>query len=629
MEKPRPRAMCMKRRLLLAVCGAPLALAACEEAPSALVDAAAVDAAPVDAAPMYPSPACEGPDEAPLRAADGGHVCTRVGAATDEAPGPWPDAADLPLPRVYVRPGADGDGTMERPYGDLAAALAATPPPATVLLARGTYTLSATLALTRSVTLRGAGAGATVFEAPAGDVAVRVRGAITASLSRLTVRAPAAVAGGFGAVSVEGGATCLLRDVTVEGGGDGVRADGASTLCAEGLSVRDAGQHGVTLRAGSAGFLRGFSVRGSGGVGVLVDRAHLTAERGLVADNARDGVALRGARLGALCGDDGACAAPAPCAGFSWVTSCAAGLGSARMCRSADALTDVAVLRNHATGVRASRATPSADEVAAGARDVVLGWPGPDVRVSRIVVADTRAPTGAPGGDGLYVGAAATVTLDPDTSSDAARGLVSELVGNARTGVLVDGDRSGRDVPDGLRRAGRLDLAGARVASNRGPGVFVQERALATRIAYTEVADNGALGVGATAGGGVSLMICDRFVATRAARIVPEDTAVRPFVAGDGVSLAQGGTGPRLRVMDSEFSQNARFGLVLDGYDATLDDGVHGGNRGAGNAFGLGVYGVTRLDGTTPRSAIQGVMATIPTTAPTVRDSVPEAASAL
>lgn len=47
-----------------------------------------------------------------------------------------------------------------------------------------------------------------------------------------------------------------------------------------------------------------------------------------------------------------------------------------------------------------------------------------------------------------------------------------------------------------MRQAGRLSLSGAQVASNGGPGVFLQERAVADTIAFVDVLDNAALGLG-------------------------------------------------------------------------------------------------------------------------------------
>ncbi|MFO0604796.1 MAG: hypothetical protein U0324_16555 [Polyangiales bacterium] len=577
--------------------------------------------------PRYAAPSCPGELEAPLRRPDGAHVCTRVGAPDPAASGEWPDTAGAAAPVVFVRAGASGGGTRDAPYGDLTAALAASPPPATVAVARGELVLGAALVLTRSVAIVGAGAGATVLRAEAGVGGVRVSSSgasVAVTLAGLTVRGdPAAPA-----VEAEGaGATLTLRGVALEGGADGLRVLRDAVACAADVTARGARQRGVVAAEGAAVFLRGAVVRGNGEAGVIADRSHLHLERSLVAANGRDGVAIRGALRGGACMTDADCAAPPPCAGFELARRCVAdfGAGAARHCTTVDVVTDVAVLGNAVTGLRASRSPPTAAEAAAGRSEAILAWAGPRVLGARVVIAGTRSLAGAPGGDGLYVGPTATVALDPDAASDAERGLLSELVANARAGALVDGDRNAAagPVPPALRQAGRLTLGGARVASNGGPGVYVQERAVADRIAYTEVADNVALGLGVTSGGGVPLMVCNRFVGTRLGVITPEEPTSRPFEVGDGASLAQGaGTGGRTRVVDSEFSDNGRFGLVLDGYDATLDDGANGGNRGAGNAYGLALYGAARVDGTTAPGAIRGLNPTPPAAAPTVRGAV-------
>lgn len=582
---------------------------------------AARDAGPPP--PRYAAPTCPGELEAPLRQPDGAHRCARVGAPAPPAAGDWPDATGAAAPVVYVRAGALGDGSRDAPFGDLRAALGGAP--ATVVVARGTLALDAPLVLTRSVTIRGAGAGATALQG-AGVRVSAAGAAVAVTLAGLTVRVdPAAPQP---AVEAEGaGAVLTLREVALEGGADGLRALAGAAVCASEVSARGARRRGLVATGGAALFLRAVAVRGNGEAGVIVDRSHLHLERSLVAANGRDGVAIRGALRGEACAADADCAGPSPCAGFELTRRCAADFGAAaaRRCRSVDIVTDVAVLGNAVTGLRASRSSPTAAEVAAGTSDAILGWAGPQVLGARVVIAGTRALAGAPGGDGLYVGPTATVALDPDVSSDAERGLASELVANARAGALVDGDRNAADgpVPPALRQAGHVVLGGARVASNGGPGLYVQERAVADRIAYTEVADNVALGLGVTSGGGVPLMVCNRFVGTRVGVITPEEPTARPFSVGDGASLAQGaGTGGRTRIVDSEFSDNGRFGLVFDGYDATLDDGARGGNRGVGNAYGLAVYGAARVDGTTPPGAIRGLNPTAPAAAPTARGAV-------
>lgn len=576
----------------------------------------------------YAAPTCPDALEAPLRQVDGSHRCTRVGPP-DASSAEWPDTADAASPVVFVRAGAQGDGARDAPFGDLHAALNATPAAATIAIARGTITLDAPLALTRTVAIRGAGVGATVIVAATDQVGVRVRSSgamVTVSLAGLTVRAaPSAMRS---AVEVEGaGASLTLRGVALAGGADGLRALDGAAACASELSVRGARLRGLVATDGATLFLRGVVVRDNGDAGVIVDRSHLHLERSLVAANGRDGVAIRGALRGDACATDADCAVASPCAGFEFTRRCAAdfGTGAGRRCRSVDIVTDVAIVGNAVTGLRASRSPPTAAEVAAGMSDAILGRAGPQVVGVRAVIAATRAIVGAPGGDGIYVGPSASVGLDADVSSDAERGLASEVIANARVGVLVDGDRnaSSGPVPPALRQGGRLVLGGARVASNGGPGVYVQERAVADRIAYTEIADNVALGLGVTSGGVAPLMVCNRFVGTRVGVIVAEDPTLRPFELGDGASLSQGvGTGGQTRIVDSEFSDNGRFGLVFDGYDATLDDGARGGNRGVGNAYGLAVYGAARVGGTTPPGAIRGLNPTAPATAPTARGAV-------
>lgn len=574
---------------------------------------ACADATPPAVRMAVATPSCAATSEAPLRAADGSLRCTRVGAQGSTAATPWPDVRDLPTPVVYVRPGLSGDGSIGAPYGDLASALRAGPPPASIALGAGTYDLDGGVELTRPLVVRGVGVDVTTLRG-----AVTARGGVPVTLMRLSLT-------GAGFDVVGSGTRLTLQDVSVQGGAYGARVQSGATLCATGVTVRGATQRGLLALEGAAVFLRDFVVRDGVGVGVLVDRAHLFAERGLVAANGRDGVAIRGARRGAVCLDDGDCAATTPCEGFEYTERCVADLGAtpARRCRSVDLVTDVALLRNTVTGLRTSRSTPTSDEVTAGRRDEVLSYAGPLLLATRVIVGATLALPGTPGGDGVYVGPGATVAFDADTSSDAARGLRSATVGNARTGLLVDGDRTtDATVPDRLRQAGRLVLAGALVASNEGPGLFVQERAVAERVAFSELRDNAALGVGVTSNGASPLMVCNRFIGTRLGTITPEDTSLRPFMVGDGVSLTQGAaTTTRTRLVDNEFNDNRRFGLVLDGYDATLDDGAQGGNRGRNNGFGLAAYGTARLDGTTPRTAILGA-SPAPAVAETVRDRV-------
>lgn len=506
---------------------------------------------------LYAPPGCAA-DEAALRGLDGEARCLRVGAAAGAASGEFPSGEGAAAPVVHVRAGATGgDGSLAAPYGDVPTALASGA--ATVLIARGTYALRAPLALTRSVELRGAGAGdgGTRFEAP-GEGAATVRapggGRVAVTLSGLTIRSSAAAAVDVADASVE----VTLRDVAVGGVGIGLRVDGGATLRGERVSVEGTTRRGVEVAGGASLVLRDARVTRGAGDGVWAERSHVDLARVLVADHVRDGVALLGAAVAAgACADDPPCAAlPAPPA-----PACLAG----RLVRVHE-LADVSVLRNGVTGLRAEG--------------------GAFVRTSRLLVADTRVPAGTTGGDGLYVASGARACLDPDVASDARRGRGSAFVRNARAGVLADG---GSATPAG-RLGTRLDVAGALIVSNRGPGAFVQNGALAERVAFTTASDNVAIGVGSARGGRLALLLCDQMLYTRVGALA---TAGVPVMLGDGLTLADADPGAApTTLMQSELSHNERFGLVA--HQAAVSAA---GVRGEDNGFGVGAYGGARVDG--------------------------------
>ena len=508
----------------------------------------------------------------------------------------WDERDGDLAPVVYVRPGErSGDGSRAAPVGSLAAALAREPRAATVLVGRGTLALTDAIRLRGGVTLRGAGAGVSVIESSAAGAAVRVEGEVT--LEGLTVRA----APGVVAVDVPSeGAVFTARDLTVERGATGLRAGVGATICAERVTVAGTSSRGLSVEGGAA-FVRGAWVRGGDSFGVVSDRGHLTLLDSLVEGHARDGVAVRGSRLGEACARDEDCAAPTGvCPGFVVERVCARGprVDDPGRCLEVAELRDVASLRNGVTAARFERATPTAEEISASMSDEVLARPGPVARVTRAVLAGTTVPLGAVGGDGLYVGPGATLSVDPQVMSDEARGAATEVVGNARAGVLVDGDRTAGPVPSGLRAAGRLEARGLRVASNGGPGLFVQSRAALTALSFSDVIDNSALGLGVTSGASVALIQCTRFVATREGVIVPEDTTTAPFRVGDGLSLADG-VAPT-EVVEGEFSDNARFGVVLSNAELELRGvarGVGNGFRGVGRVGAAPVVGAESIEG--------------------------------
>ncbi|MFO0608130.1 MAG: right-handed parallel beta-helix repeat-containing protein [Polyangiales bacterium] len=505
---------------------------------------------------LFAPPSCA-PNEAALRDERGEPRCLRAGAVTTAAAGEFPSAVGAMAPVVYVRAGAaGGDGSLTRPFGDVAAALDAGA--ATVLLSRGAHALAAPIALTRSIDLRGAGAGdggTRLDAAAAGAITVRAPGGapVTVTLGGLSIRG-----GAVGVDVADTGADVTLRDVAITGASLGLRVDGGASLRGEGVTVESASRRGVEATDGASITLRDARVTGGGGDGVWAERASVDLARVLVADNARDGVVLLGPTPdGGACADDLACAAlPAAPA-----RACLAG----RSVRVHE-LAEVSVLRNGVTGVRAEA--------------------GAFVRAARILVADTRVPAGAVGGDGLYVAGGARVCVDPDVASDARRGRGSAFLRNARAGLLADG---GSPLPAG-RLGTRLDVAGALLGSNRGPGAFVQNGALADRLAFSTASDNAAIGVGATRGGRLALLLCDQMLYTRAGVLA---TAGAPVMLGDGLTLADADLGAEPTVlMQSELSNNSRFGLVA--HQASLRAT---GSRGEGNGFGVGAYGGATVEG--------------------------------
>jgi len=205
-----------------------------------------------------------------------GGICAAVAeaaCATDAFPDPDPAAPPGGVARV--RAGADpaaADGSAERPFATIAAALARVGDEAQVLVARGAYPEALEVTGRARVTGR---CGVTLTGA-AGRPTVLVRGAGAS----LALRRVAITGGASGAVAAAG-AALTLRDVRITGvTGIGVDAEGVgTTVRAEGLVVT-----GTVARRDAAGR----SVDGD----ALVARggARLDAVRVLVEGNQEAGV---------------------------------------------------------------------------------------------------------------------------------------------------------------------------------------------------------------------------------------------------------------------------------------------------------------------------------------------------
>ncbi len=556
--------------------------------------ACACDGAGPEAPPASPLVACPSPDQAPLLRTVDGPTCTRVGADLATASGEWPDVSDAASPIVYVSPGnGAGLGTRESPFHDLASALRATPVPATVLLARGTYALTESVQIDRSVTLRGVGAGegGTTLVSPAAMSALSVgvaesSSAISVTLSRLRILGSpsgSVAERNVPAVLARGASTALnLRDIVIERAGEGVRATTA-TVCARGLSVWRSRRAGLVAERGAAVLVRDFVIRDGENLGVLSDESVVVMRTGMVAHNVRDGVALRGVRTSLTpCRVEG-CPAAALCEDFVVSRRCVANrfvranpdagvreIPAESACREVSSFEEVAVIDNGVTGLRAERLPPSPDASATD-QDLAYSRPGAVFRGTRLVLGNTNVPSGTVGGDGIYVGPGTRGELDPNITREDSGVPGSLITANARMGLLIDGDRdSPRPLVSTLRARGEMNLSGAMVRHNRGPGMYVQRGALVERLGYGDFTGNSALGVGVALNGRIAAIQCEHFISTRLGRVTPES---EPAVElGDGLSMAEPDTRARddygvpigaTEITQSEFLNNARYGVAL------------------------------------------------------------------
>ncbi|MBI5514471.1 MAG: right-handed parallel beta-helix repeat-containing protein [Deltaproteobacteria bacterium] len=222
--------------------------------------------------------------------------------------------------------------------------------------------------------------------------------------------------------------------------------------------------------------------------------------------------------------------------------------------------------------------------VALGVSGTVAGRAGPSVVARRLSVFGTRAVAvgdgGLSGGDGILVNAGADLTLDPELRSDAMRGLGSQLLGNARAGTLASS-------------AARLRLSGARVAFNRGPGVFVQDSASALQLGYNWFQQNRGLAVGVTSTGSIAEIVCNTFTETIPARL---RTNLGELDVADGVSVAGSVDSPlTFAVAENIVSQNPRFGMLFTGPMTVMLRQSSG--TVARNGFPIGAYSGAVIQG--------------------------------
>jgi hypothetical protein len=353
---------------------------------------------------------------------------------------------------------------------------------------------------------------------------------------------------------------------------------------------------GVVAQGGAAVLLRDFLIRDGENLGVLADESLVVLRTGLIANNARDGVALRGVRRAPSpppCEDTGAACpslmlcedsvVPRRCLRGREVDGGTAQNPDERSCRDVSLLEEVAVIDNGVTGLRAERA-PQPD---ASAPDLYLGAV---FRGTRMVIGNTRAPTDTIGGDGLYAGPGARGELDPNVARDAPEPLGSLVVHNARTGLLIDGDRQdGRT----LRAWAEVSVSGALVRDNRGPGMYVQRGARVVRLGYGRFERNVALGLGVTTGGRVDAIQCEHFIGTRLSASTPEFADGLSMTGFDGsLPTDDGPTSTTTQIIQSEFNNNGRYGIALRDFPVNF---VENGPMGRPNVASNNSRGVSLL----------------------------------
>jgi hypothetical protein len=486
-------------------------------------------------APVVARFTCTRPDEAPLPDGVGGHRCVRVGAREGLRADLWPVTDGLPGPLVFVRPDAPagGDGTRDRPFNDLGVALDRGA--ASVALSSGAHQLAAVRRVTAALTLVGADASTTRVVFSTGG-AFSAESALT--LRSLTLQGMGATADSGAAVRANAGASLVLDDVVIEGGARGVVADGAS-LVARHLTVRRTLALGVELIGRTRAVMSSVLVRDGARSGISLDRSRIHLREALIASNARYGLALLGdVEAGGGFGD---CRAADPGASAG----------------DRDCLAEVACLDDHVAAVQ------------------ITGRRAVEARL--LFLAGTTPGDATTAADGLFAGDGADVTLDPEIAVEAMQGFGSEVVANARFGVLVDGG----DRPEARAR---VSVRGAVVRGNGRGGMMLQHSAEATRVEFSRFESNWGVGLVALPSTTLRSIGCNGFLATRPAalRARAGDGRVVTLNLADGLSVEGA---PGLEVLNNRFDGNGRFAAIFSGAVGRLD-----GNTGSGNRYGLGVY---------------------------------------
>jgi hypothetical protein len=487
----------------------------------------------------YTEPRCSTPGLVPFRDGMGGNACDQAGSGMNMPMGMWPDTSDLMAPIAYVQAGATAtgaDGSMAHPYPDITTALSMMPLANAIVLAAGNYPIPNTITVNSGMValeIRGAGSimGGTTLSPMQRAPVITATGAMTQlTISRLAITFDGTTATDTQAIGVQStaGAALFLRDVAIDNAYDAALATG-SVLDIGDVTISGSLHRGVSLVSAtdgtrSDGSISNTLVRDGLGQGVVSEGAQLAMVHSAVVRNLRGGLIVRG--------------------------------GDPTMPMSLDTVT---VADNSIVGFSIAGA-------------------GALMTVTQLLATGMQASSDGVGGDGVYIGPGASVTMDMGIMGDNTQGTGSAMIANGRAGVLVNGDAT-MPAPMG----GNLQTNGALVASNHGGGLIVQNSASVPSIAFALVAANVGVGIASTTQGSIGTIQSSQILQTTNGTIT---TGVGDIRAGDGLSVAEAASSGALAINGVEFSNNARFAAVFTGGAVMLSS-----THGTGNAYGIGNYG--------------------------------------
>lgn len=510
----------------------------------------------IDAAADAPLLRCPTEAEAPVPNGTSmeGVECIPVGPMA-HAPANWPDpppGMTFRAPVKYVSPTASsgGDGSSrERALPTVSAALALLGAGGgTVVLASGQHSIDQPIELSTSIAIEGVSAsgGSDLLLSGTGLLRVQGTGVTLRNLAVLHPSTPGTPTSPD--IQIASGAAARLEDLRVEGGGVGILVNGGS-LDALRLTVTRTVSDGVMVsNRGRANLARAF-IHHTSARGLVADGAVVHLRESLIYENAAVGVLFQGGAMTGL-----------------GASSCSL-TGDPEGSGALQCVSKAAIVCNGIVGL--------------GINGASLTAPGPTVEIRRVSVFGTRAV--GMGGDGIFVGARAELHVDPELRSDAMMGLGSQVMGNERTGFLVSG-------------AARIALSGARVAYNRGPGIYVQDSATATQLGYNWFQQNRGLAVGVTPTANIAEIVCNGISETLPALL---RTDLGMLNVADGVSVAgtlTAGASGRVAVQQNMVRQNTRFGMLFTGpVNVMLQQ-----NAGTvvNNGFPIGAYSGAVIQGT-------------------------------